>query len=89
MTAVEFGLDVLNYGAIGLFCAYLIWQVERQQKREDLLIMKLETVITNNTVALTRFYNEVEQEKDIIEVAEKAITDTRERRRLQEERKNG
>ena len=47
---------LLNFGAIGIVCAWLMYQYMQQQKREDILLDRLTKVIDNNTIALTRFY---------------------------------
>jgi hypothetical protein len=87
MTITEFGVEVLNYGAIGLFCAYLIWQADKQQKREEKQQEALKVVIDNNTVALTKCYEEMKRDEDLDNKVTDEIMDLREQRRIQEEKK--
>jgi hypothetical protein len=78
------GLDLLNFGALGAFVAYLILKDRRHDKMTDKII----EVVQNNTIALSRFNTEAaEEDRKIAEIAIAEITDLRELRKIQEKRK--
>ena len=47
---------LLQYGAVGALCLGLLSIIVWQQKRDEKLKDRLSTVIENNTIAMTRFY---------------------------------
>lgn len=52
----NFSLDansLMNFGVLGMWVIYLLWTVEKQEKKQDAREQKLTTVIENNTIALT------------------------------------
>lgn len=47
---------MLQYGAVGALCILLIYLLIRQFNHTDIMSKRLEQVVGNNTIALTRFY---------------------------------
>lgn len=61
---IEYINEIANYGAIGVMLLYMIWQHMQQQKREQELVDKLMQVVENNTAALTKFYEILNEEEN-------------------------
>lgn len=79
---------LLNFGALGVVLAWLMWQYSKTQEREERLSTRLETVINNNTIALTKVYEEMQHEEVVETEICREITDLKELRKIQEEKKN-
>ena len=47
---------LMQYGAVGVLCFFLLSIIIWQQKRDEKLKTELSEVIRNNTIAMTRFY---------------------------------
>jgi hypothetical protein len=85
MTGAELGAEyLLNFGAMGIFAAYLMLK----DRQHDKLVEKIMQVVENNTVALSKFNDSATSaERSIAAVAIGEITDLRELRRIQEAKK--
>ena len=44
---------LMNFGVLGMWTLYLLWTVDKQEKKQDARETKLTQVIENNTIALT------------------------------------
>jgi len=47
--------NLLQYGTLGIFCIYLMWDKITYQKEQRKHKAEMKTIIQNNTIALTKF----------------------------------
>lgn len=58
---IEEILMLKDFGPLGIMVIILLVLYLKQQKREDVMTDRLVEVIKNNTVALTRFYEQLKE----------------------------
>lgn len=73
----EITLDyLLNFGAIGIFCAYLLLMEKLNRENWIKMTEKLEKIIENNTIVLTKvlsWLESIEKKENILEKKEEIL----------------